>query len=188
VVKIFVTFLEKYRHNPPIFKSRALVSATSLVITVLGTKKSQGGLQSFFHYFMRLTFIYLIKMSRWRSAFPWLRFVDQTLFTHSIPLSIIITPSPNEKAVVEGVSIIHYQGCHLDAKRTSTRIYLSGLGKHVQVRLRLIFYTISCGLQSSKHGNKTYVVTRKLITLKKADLTIHTTAGKISQLQPEIEY
>ena len=27
-------------------------------------------------------FLQLVKMSRWRSVFPWLRFVDQTLFAH----------------------------------------------------------------------------------------------------------
>jgi len=36
-------------------------------------------------------FLYLIEMHRWRSVFPWLRFVDQTLFSYSILFSIAFT-------------------------------------------------------------------------------------------------
>jgi len=32
----------------------------------------------------RLTFFQLIKTSRWRPVFPWLRFVYQTLFSHYV--------------------------------------------------------------------------------------------------------
>jgi len=61
---------------------------------------SRGLHKAFFHHFMRLTikgglpflFLCLIERYSWRSsAFPWLRFVDQTLFSHSILFSITCT-------------------------------------------------------------------------------------------------
>jgi len=53
----------------------------------------------FFHHFMLLTiksglhflFIYFIERYRWRSVFPWLRFVEKILLSHSIFFSITCT-------------------------------------------------------------------------------------------------
>jgi len=53
----------------------------------------------FFHHFTRLTikgglhfsFLYFIERFRWRSVFPWLRFVDRTILSHSIFFSITCT-------------------------------------------------------------------------------------------------
>ena len=36
---------------------------------------------------LHLLFLYLIERYRWRSVFPWLLFVDQALFSHSISLA-----------------------------------------------------------------------------------------------------
>jgi len=49
-----------------------------------------------------------------------------------------------QKAVVKH----HYQGCQ---KRGSMLKYLGGEMAYVQVRLTLIFSTVSCGLKSNKY-------------------------------------
>jgi len=76
-------------------------------------------------------FLYLIERYRWRSVFPWLRFVYQTLFSYSILFSITCA------SVTAGIMMNrrqlqwckhHYQGYQLNAKRVSTRMYLRGLG------------------------------------------------------------
>jgi len=55
----------------------------------------EGGL-----YFL---FLYLIETYRWRSVFPWLRFVEQTLLSHSILFSITCTSVTGE--ITEGSSV-----------------------------------------------------------------------------------
>ena len=58
----------------------------------------------FFHHFMRLTikgglyflFLYFIERYRRRSVFPWLRFVDQILLSHSIFFSTTFTSVSGE--------------------------------------------------------------------------------------------
>ena len=65
-----------------------------------------------FHYFMRLIikggvyffFLYLMGRYRKRSVFPWLRFVDQTLFLHSVLFSITCT------SVTGGNMMMNIQG------------------------------------------------------------------------------
>jgi len=36
-------------------------------------------------------FLYLLERYKWRSTFPWLRFVDRTIFSYSIIFSITCT-------------------------------------------------------------------------------------------------
>jgi len=79
-------------------------------------------------YFMRLTikgglqflFLYFIERYRWRSVFPWLRFVDQTL-SHSIFFSITCTSVTggimiNRRQLYSGAELGGCQGGHCPPK------------------------------------------------------------------------
>jgi len=81
---------------------------------------------------LHLLFLYLIEKHKWRSVFPWLRFVDQTLFTHSILFRIICT-LPQEVLWWTGGSCsgeisLPGTGLRRNAKCASTRKYFRGLG------------------------------------------------------------
>jgi len=113
-----------------------------------------------FHHFLRLTFFYFFTLS-WgidhAQSFLATFCRANSLLAHSIIFSITCT------SVTRGIMmnrrqlyIISYQDCQLNTKRTSIQKYLRGLGNlcscaaHNQVRLTLIFNTISCSRQSSK--------------------------------------
>jgi len=64
--------------------------------------------------------LYLIRRYRWRSFFPWPRFVNQTLFSHFFLFSITCTLRHRmyyDKQKAVAVVKHHYQGCQSNAKR-----------------------------------------------------------------------
>jgi len=90
-------FLVKIHCNVYIINS--LLAANCMCNWVSYLFDSKPRLIKFLQHFMRLTikgglhflFLFFIKRYRWRSVFPWLRFVDQTLLSHSIFFSITCT-------------------------------------------------------------------------------------------------
>jgi len=65
------------------------ITLATAAVSMLGTLYIYSivsrGIKSFFYRFMQLTFYSLFyQKTSWRSDFPWLCFVDQTLILHSI--------------------------------------------------------------------------------------------------------
>jgi len=62
-------------------------------------------------------------------SLPWLRFIDHTLFSHYILFSVMLhNRHRRDYDEQQAVAVVkhHHQGCQFNAKRASTKMYLSG--------------------------------------------------------------